>query len=95
MLRTLKDLFNAVLPPQAGPAAVPDEHALQLATAVLLVEVMRSDVEMHETERQSVLQALRRKFELQDDELQRLLELATTTAHRATDFHAFTNALNS
>ena len=99
MLNTLKDLFNSLLPPPGaapgtGPLAGDDTHKLQLATAVLLVEVMRSDAEMGEAERQSVLQALRRKFQLQDDELQRLLELATTTAHRATDFHAFTDALN-
>ena len=57
MLRTLRDLFNAVLPPQAGPA-VPDEHALQLATAVLLVEVMRASAEIGEAERSAVLAAL-------------------------------------
>lgn len=99
MLNTLKDLFNSLLPPAgaapgSGPLAGNDTHKLQLATAVLLVEVMRSDADMGEAERQSVIQALRRKFALQDDELARLLELATSTAHRATDFHVFTSALN-
>jgi uncharacterized tellurite resistance protein B-like protein len=99
MLRTLKDLFNTLLPPEgtatgAGPLAGDATHRLQLATAVLLVEVMRSDADMGEAERRSVMQALRRTFRLQDDELDRLLELATTTAHQATDFHAFTSALN-
>ncbi len=99
MLNTLKDLFNTLLPPPGaalgtGPLAGDDTHKLQLATAVLLVEVMRSDAEMGEAERQSVMQALRRKFQLQPDEIDRLIELATTTAHRATDFHAFTSALN-
>jgi len=99
MLRNLKDLFNSLLPPAGtgagiGPLAGDDTHKLQLATAVLLVEVMRSDADMSDAERQSAMQALRRKFQLTDDELERLLELATSTARHATDLHAFTSALN-
>ena len=93
MLRTLRDLFNAVLPPQAGPA-VPDEHALQLATAVLLVEVMRASAEIGEAERSAVLAALREKFSLSADESDRLLELAGRTAREATDFFGFTSRIN-
>ena len=93
MLRTLRDLFNAVLPPQAGPA-VPDEHALQLATAVLLVEVMRARAEIGEAERSAVLAALREKFSLSADESDRLLELAGRTAREATDFFGFTSRIN-
>ena len=94
MLRTLKDLFNAVLPPQAGPAAVPDEHALQLATAVLLVEVMRASAEIGDAERRAVLTALHEKFSLSADESERLLELAGRTAREATDFFGFTSRIN-
>ncbi len=99
MLRTLKDLFDSLLPPQGAALASPlgtmsPDHRLQLATAVLLVEVMRADTTLGAAERASVLGALKRKFDLADDELARLLELAETTAHGATDFHAFTSALN-
>ncbi len=99
MLRTLKDLFDSLLPPQgAGYSSPLDKHTpahrLQLATAVLLVEVMRADATLGPAERASVLAALKRKFDLAEDELARLLELAETTAHGATDFHAFTSALN-
>ena len=93
MLRTLRDLFNAVLPPQAGPA-VPDEHALQLATAVLLVEVMRASAEIGEAGRSAVLAALREKFSLSADVSVRLLELAGRTAREATDFFGFTSRIN-
>ena len=99
MLRTIKDLFNTLLPPPgaapgSGPLAGNDTHRLRLATAVLLVEVMRADAEMADDERRSVLATLRQRFQLADDEAARLLELATTTARSATDFHAFTSALN-
>jgi uncharacterized tellurite resistance protein B-like protein len=94
MLKTLKDLFNTLLPPQAGGAAAPTEHALELATAVLLVEVMRASPEIGAAERQAVLSALRDKFALSADESDRLLELADRTAREATDFFGFTSRLN-
>jgi uncharacterized tellurite resistance protein B-like protein len=93
MLRSLKDLFDQLLPPQGAPAAN-DPHRLQLATAVLLVEVMRADRTLGEAEHQAVLSALRREFTLGEDELERLVELAHETSRTATDFHAFTSALN-
>jgi len=116
MLRTLKDLFSAVLdrndlasrlgmpaetasPPGTRAFAHPgvrmtEEHRLQLATAVLLVEVMCASGEVSATDREHVMQVLRQKFALTDDELAQLLELAEHTQRHATDFHAFTSALN-
>lgn len=95
MLRTLKDLFDTLLaPPPAAAGAVAPEHRLHLATAVLLVEVMRADTECSAAERQAVLAVLQQRFALADDEVARLLELAEHSAKHATDFHAFTSALN-
>ncbi len=95
MLRTLKDLFDSLVAPQAAATPQQEEHRLQLATAVLLVEVMRADTETSAAERQAVIAALKTKFALADDELARLVELAEHTARTATDFHAFTSALNT
>jgi len=94
MLKTLKDLFNTVLPPQAGANAAPSEHTLELATAVLLVEVMRASPAIGAAERHAVLAALRDKFALGDDESDRLFELADRTAREATDFFSFTSRIN-
>ena len=93
MLRSLKDLFDSLLPPQGAPA-ISHPHQLQLATAVLLVEVMRADRSLGEAEHDAVMAALRREFTLADDELARLVELAHERSRTATDFHAFTSALN-
>ena len=92
MLRALKDLFDAVTRPAEGGAT--DEHSLQLATAVLLVEVMRADPERTAAERVAVVQALRDKFTLAADELERLVELAEETSRTANDFFQFTSRLN-
>lgn len=94
MLKTLKDLFDSLLPPPAGSAPQTAEHTLQLATAVMLVEVMRADATFHPGEREAVHAALRDKFNLSDDEAQCLTELAQTTAHGASDLFSFTSRIN-
>lgn len=92
MLRALKDLFDSFSAPAAQPAD--EEHKLQLATAVLLVEVMRADPATSDAERQAVLAALRRNFPLSEDELARLVELAQDQSRAAGDYYAFTSSLN-
>lgn len=92
MFRTLKDLFDGLLVPAAAPAD--EEHLLQLATAVLLVEVLRADASVTPEETAAVVAALREKFGLADDEAARLTELALDTARQATDLHGFTSRLN-
>ncbi|HUG23755.1 TerB family tellurite resistance protein [Piscinibacter sp.] len=94
MLKTLKDLFDAVRAPAASESPHDQQHSLQLATAVLLVEVMRADPELAATERSAVIAGLRDKFTLADDETARLLELAEHTSRGATDYYAFTSKIN-
>lgn len=94
LLKSLKDLFETLLPPAPGAAARDETHALQLATAVMLVEVMRADPTFHAGEREAVLAALRGKFELSEDEAARLTELAEAAAREATDLFAFTSRIN-
>lgn len=94
MLRTLKDLFDSLVP--AAPAETPQdaEHTLRLATAVLLVEVMRADPELGAPERAAVVAALRERFALRADELDRLVELAEQAVRESTDFFHFTSKIN-
>lgn len=94
MLRTLKDLFDTFTLPLAGQSQAQREHTHQLAAAVLLVEVMRAEPGAGPAERRAVLAALRRKFALADDELDRLVELATAESQRLYDYHRFTSVLN-
>jgi uncharacterized tellurite resistance protein B-like protein len=94
MLRTLKDLFDRLAPPAAQADPREAEHLLQLATAVMLVEVMRADASFHDDEREAVLAALVDKFALAGDEAQRLVELAHAAAKQATDLFAFTSRIN-
>lgn len=94
MLKTLSDLLDRLLVPQAHAGPEATEHTLQLATAVMLVEVMRADATFHAGEREAVRAALRDKFELSADEAQSLAELAEATARDATDLFTFTSRIN-
>ena len=94
MLKTLKDLFDSLKPPPQDSDTRLSEHTLQLATAVMLVEVMRADATFHAGEREAVRAALRDRFALQPDEAARLTELAEAAAHRATDLYSFTSRID-
>lgn len=95
MLKTLKDLFDSLRPAPPGADERGAEHLLQLATAVMLVEVMRADTSFHAGEREAVHAALRDKFALGADEAARLAELAEATARDATDLFGFTSRIDA
>jgi uncharacterized tellurite resistance protein B-like protein len=78
----------------AGTSPGDDDHALKLATAVMLVEVMRADTGFRDDERDAVRAGLIEKFALSAEEADALAELAHTTARQATDFYSFTSVIN-
>jgi uncharacterized tellurite resistance protein B-like protein len=95
MLRTLKELLGVLQPPSPAADAQAAEHTLQLATAVMLVEVMHANIEIGSAERRAVIEALRDKFALADDEIDRLIDLAEQASRAATDWFEFTSHINA
>ena len=91
MLAKLQQLFQS-----SGAAATNDsrEHALELAAAVLLVEVSMADFDINSAERQAVFDALSRVFRLNGEELKELAVDAERTVQDATSLHAFTRVIN-
>ena len=94
MLQHLKDLFQTLLQPEGASSAAETEHEIQLATAVLLVEVMRAEPTLAAAERRAILLALETRFNLSRAEVDRLIELAQDTAKVAYDYQRFTSQLN-
>lgn len=92
MLRALKDIFDNLV--NTEPTPEERQQALQLATAVLLVEVMRADSSKTSRERQPVAAALRQRFALDDAALAQLLAQAEQAAENAYDYHHFTASIN-
>jgi uncharacterized tellurite resistance protein B-like protein len=94
MLSTLKDILDSFTGPSQEQSGQEAEHAVRLAAAVLLVEVMRADAANTPVERAAVMAALRERFSFADDEVARLVELAQAEAEHAYDYYRFTSVLN-
>ena len=77
-------------------AADPDEidHALRVATAVLLIEVVRADFRVDPAERTQLRQLLRQQFDLTESELDALLDEAEADADRLVSLQHVTRLLN-
>ncbi|MEN9526738.1 MAG: hypothetical protein RLY56_689 [Pseudomonadota bacterium] len=94
MLKHWRELFGAVQAATSGSAAQ-NEHRLQLATAVLLIEVMQSDSGASEIEVATVERLLQARFDLATDEVTQLMSLARSRQEAAHDLHAFTSQLHA
>ena len=94
MLGTLSELFSRFTAPMGAQPTAERTHALQLAAAVLLVEVMRAQPGISPAERSAGLAALRRKFALDSAELGQLVAQAESQAAQANDYYRFTSQLN-
>jgi uncharacterized tellurite resistance protein B-like protein len=92
MLNKLNDFLSSII----APASVENrpEHTLQLATAVLLIEVMRSDADSTDEEQSTILKILKERFHLTDTEVAQLSGLGHRTAKSANDLHQFTSLIN-
>jgi uncharacterized tellurite resistance protein B-like protein len=94
MLQNVKQFFDRHILPGGAEAGQGADHALQVATAALLVEAMRADGNIEDAEREAVTDAIRKQFRLTDEETRNLLRLAEAAAEKATDYYRFTALIN-
>lgn len=90
MLKAIRDFFDKALDRGDDDRG----HSIEVATAALLVEVMRMDREAGDAERDAVMRAVRGKFGLAPDEAERLIALAEEEARQANDYWQFTSVIN-
>lgn len=69
-------------------------HEIQIATAVLMLDLMGIDDDHSPQETMAITAALQDKFKLSHDEIQNILTLGRLKAEEATDFHEFTSLIN-
>ena len=93
MLRKLTALFDTAFAPENEDRQA-REHALQVATALLLIEVARADYADHLAEDAAMLASLKQFFALDDSEAALLLEEARSTADKAVELQQFTRRLH-
>lgn len=94
MLTALKDMIERALPDGRAGGDAAGEHGIELATALLLVEVARADYEEDWAEDEAVVGLLRRHFDLSDEELELLVEDAKAEANHAASLQSFTRELH-
>ncbi len=98
MLNSIRSFFDTRMAP---PAAVEgerdsaaDEHAVQLAASALLLELAHADDEFSPEERSYIEGALARQFNLTEDEVADLIELAGKEQQESVDHFQFTSLIS-
>jgi uncharacterized tellurite resistance protein B-like protein len=93
MLNKLTDFLSTIIP--APNVERPPEQSLQLAIAVLLIEVMQSDAECAFEEQATILRILKERFHLSDSQVTQLTEQGQQASRSANDFFRFTSLINN
>lgn len=95
MLKALRTFFDQHLAAQPNETPAEAERRAQLAAAVLLVEVARSDQNFSDAERQSVMASVQRKFRLSSMQAKELISLAENQSQSAHDIYQFTSQIDA
>jgi uncharacterized tellurite resistance protein B-like protein len=91
-MNKLSDFLSTMLLPAS--VEVREENTLQLAVAVLLIEVMQADAECAFEEQSAIMKILKQRFRLSDTEVVKLSERAQHASREANDFYRFTALIN-
>ena len=94
MIDAIKRFFDQSLNKAADEA--PDQRTcrLQLATAALMFELLKTDQVIDERETATLRNILRQKFQLDEERLQQIIELAELEAGQAVSLYEFTSLVN-
>jgi uncharacterized tellurite resistance protein B-like protein len=95
MLNAIRKFFDQHIATQPDEPEASAERRAQIAAAVLLVEVARSDQDFSDAERQAVLGSVQRNFGLSPAEAQELLALAESESRDASDIYQFTSKIDA
>jgi uncharacterized tellurite resistance protein B-like protein len=94
MIDGIKDFFNQFIATDNAASDAARQHALEIATAALLLEMMRMDSTVTDEETAIVTRLLQTRFGLTSKELDTLLRFATEEVRQATDYFQFTSLIN-
>jgi len=94
MLKNIDRFINKHFPAQSANKAGPDTHHINLATACLLIEVMRADHDISDVELETIRDILAKSLALNENEISELITLAEQQADKLTSYHPFTTLIN-
>jgi uncharacterized tellurite resistance protein B-like protein len=94
MISTIKQFFEKYVQSTPDSKVNVSEHSLQIATAALLIEMMRADAQISKDEKHTITNTMQSKFQLTGEETNALLELAEEKIWKATGYFEFTSLMN-
>ena len=95
MLKNLFDQLVGSITATEDAPTVDRDHAIQMATAVLMVDVARADHVFDEEELDSVLLLIEQHFELDAEEAATIFNAANEKAEDLVSIHEFTKLLHA
>ena len=98
MLKSIRSFFDSQMAQpttaEGETDSAADGHAVQLAAAALLLELAHADDEFSAEERSYIEGALARQFDLAEDEVANLIELAGREHQESVDHFQFTSLIS-
>jgi uncharacterized tellurite resistance protein B-like protein len=94
MVNTVRNFFKKYVVSSPEDRDNVSEHSLQIATAALLVEMMRADSEIKDDERKAVTKKLQSSFGLSEEEINAIIKFAEEEIRKATGYYEFTSLIN-
>ncbi|MBI5116833.1 TerB family tellurite resistance protein [Candidatus Poribacteria bacterium] len=95
MIRKILELVAGVGPARSADNEKSLTDRVQVATCVLLLEIAHSDDRFTEAERSKVLEILKKRFQLADDQVAELLDLGQVERKQSSDLWRFTNMIDN
>lgn len=94
MLKSIKDFFEARLLPTEDVDPEIVEREIQLASAALMIELSKADFKVDESEWSTLISLLKSVFDLDDESLDELVQLANDALEDSIDLYQFTKLVN-
>jgi len=92
MINSIKAYFEELF--QNNEQNNSTKHTIELASAALMIEISLADDHIHERERGVINKILADDFEMEQDEIAELINLAEKEVDHAVSLHEFTRLLN-
>ncbi len=94
MLLAIKQFFEEKLTTSSETGSEQNDQKIELATAALMFELMKTDETIDAREKQALTAVLRDTFHLDNATVANLVTLAESAAHEATSLYEFTSMVN-
>ncbi|HMK49034.1 MAG TPA: TerB family tellurite resistance protein [Thermodesulfovibrionales bacterium] len=94
MVITVKKFLEKYINPLPEGSGGISDRSLKIATAALLLEMMRADARVTEDERSAVMKTVMSRFNLTREESDDLLQFAEQEIRKATGYYEFTSLIN-